>query len=284
MMLTVLKYLGYLLLLVLVTAITLSLLNLTKIRYNRLVDQGLSRNQTSSIELLKEEDILNLPLPVQQYLKYVGVIDSPKVYSYTVDFTGLFKMDEDKDFAPMTANQTSYQKDLTRLFYMKLKYKGFKVAGLHHLVDGQAVMEIKLLDLIKVVDERGDAMNQAEMVTMLNDMALFAPATLIDERITWETLDDNHVVATFTNRSYSVQATLVFNEEGQLINFISDDRYATINGQSETVRWTTPITEYKKINGFMLPHKGSAIWNYEDRQFEYIKLNIIQIEYNKGME
>jgi hypothetical protein len=112
-------------------------------------------------------------------------------------------------------------------------------------------------------------------------MAIMAPATLIDPRISWEQVDEYSVLAKFTNNEHTIEAKMFFNEEYQLINFTSDDRYALLNGVSERVRWETPITEYHEVNGLHLPYVGSAIWVFEDREFEYVKMQLEDVRYNE---
>ena len=280
---TITKTLFYILLSAMIILTLISSLNLTYRAYKGKVSDAISRNQVEKIEILQTSDLEELPTAIRNYLNYVGVVGHEKVHSYKLDITGEFKMDEDKNFSPVQIRQSSFQDDFTRLFYMKMHMKGIKIAGLHHLVNKKAVMEIKLLDVFKIVDERGEAMNQAELVTVFNDMAIMAPATLIDDRITWEEIDDYQVIGILTNGDDTISAKLFFNELGQLINFISEDRYATINGKSEKVRWETPITEYHKVNGLNLPYKGTAKWVYEDRTFTYIKMQLNTVTYNEGL-
>lgn len=93
-------------------------------------------------------------------------------------------------------------------------------------------------------------MGIAETVTFFNDMCCMAPATLIDPRIKWLETDDNKVRASFTNNGITIYAWLYFNEKGELINFISNDRYAADAGKN--LPWSTPLKEYKEINGYRL--------------------------------
>lgn len=254
-------------------------------RYKRLADQYAIPNIPTTVELITEEDLQHLPIPVQQYLEYVGVIGTPKVYDYHITFSGNFKMSETQDFAAFKAEQISYSTDISRFFYMTLSYKGITFAGLHEFKDGTAEMRIRLLDVFQIVKNTGEQMNQAETVTIFNDMVIMAPATLMDSRITWETISDTEVIGTFTNEGITISARLIFNDDHQLVNFISDDRYvATSDGENVLVTWSTPITEYKEQNGLLLPYKGSAIWHYDDHDFEYIKLVLETVEYNKNIE
>jgi hypothetical protein len=88
-------------------------------------------------------------------------------------------------------------------------------------------------------------------------MCLLAPATLIDSRITWEAIDDTFSRATFTNEGVSSQATLYFNAKGQLVNFISDDRYAV--SDMKRYRFSTPVSGYKNFKGFEVMSFGEAV-------------------------
>lgn len=256
----------------------ISKLNVTKREYDRLVIQHNSiPNQISNIT---EEDLDKLPQIVQDYLHYVGVVGSPKVYRYEVEMTGEMKLDETKEFSPVTILQTSTVNPDVRLFYMDMTYNGLKISGLHHYEDEQAIMKVKILDVFKVVDEAGEYMDQAETVTIFNDMCLLAPGSLIDDRIEWTEIDSTTVEASFTNKEITIHATLYFASDGRLINFISNDRYAIIDGTPILVPWSTPISEYHIVNGLNLPYKGKAIWHFTDYDFTYITLTIEDVTYN----
>ena len=117
-----------------------------------------------------------------------------------------------------------------------------------------------------------------ETVTFFNDLCLFAPGALIDERISWETIDGHSVKAYFENNGVTISAVLQFNEKGQLVNFESNDRYAV--SEMKKYPFSTPIKDYKNINGYNVPTFGKAIWQYPDGEFVYGKFNLISIEYN----
>lgn len=93
-------------------------------------------------------------------------------------------------------------------------------------------------------------------------MCLMAPAALIDKRIEWTDIDSLSSKATFTNGINKITATLYFNELGQLINFISDDRYAI--GDMKQYRFSTPVKDYTQINGRNIWNYGETIWHYPD--------------------
>ncbi len=81
-------------------------------------------------------------------------------------------------------------------------------------------------------------------------MCCMAPATLIDKRIKWIETDGDNVKAEFTNNNITISAWLYFNDHGELINFISEDRYAYDDNKiMRKLPWHTPLKDYKEVDG-----------------------------------
>lgn len=230
-----------------------------------------------SEEIILEKDIVHLPIPIQKYLEYAGVLGKPKVNTVKVIFKGEMR-EKGKDWFAFTSEQYNFFRKPTRLFFMKANFKGLPTQGYHRYKEGKASMLIKLLSLFPVVDIKSPAMFKTETVTFFNDMCLFAPAALIDERIQWQTLDDFSVKAIYTNGKVTISAILYFNENGQLINFVSEDRMDVNSNQK--VPFSTPVTKYGIINGYNLPIAADAVWHFPDGDFVYGKFYLEGIQYN----
>ncbi len=231
----------------------------------------------SNDEPITEKDLEPLPPIVQRYLKYVGVVGRPKVHNFRIVFEGEMR-DKGKDWFLFTSEQHNFIKAPTRLFFMKAKVKGVPTHGYHSYQNEDARMQIKLLSLFSVVDISGEELFAAETVTFFNDLCLFAPAALIDKRIEWEVIDDTSVKATYTNNATKISAILYFNDEGQLENFVSNDSIAV--SEMKTFPFSTPIKNYRDMNGCNLPTYGEAVWHYPEGQFSYGRFNIKSIQYN----
>jgi hypothetical protein len=63
-----------------------------------------------------------------------------------------------------------------------------------------------------------------------------------------------------------------------LVNFISEDRWAVAD--MKQYPFSTPVSNYRNINGYNLPTYGEAIWHYPDGEFIYGKIEIKDIECN----
>ncbi|MBK6347705.1 MAG: hypothetical protein IPF68_17565 [Bacteroidales bacterium] len=241
--------------------------------------EALSRTGKQTSNLLTESDILHLPLPVRSYLRYSGVLNRPKVMSAKITFEGQMH-GKGKDWMDIRSTQYNFYDTPTRLFYMTAKMKGLTVPGYHAYKNGIATMKVSLFGLFPVVNAKGKEMNQAETVTLFNDMCLMTPATLIDNRIRWEEIDSLSSKAIYTCNGITISAILHFNEKGQLINFISDDRYDISDGTYKQYRFSTPVKEYRNINGINVCSKAEVIWHYPEGEFVYGKFNLRSIEYN----
>jgi hypothetical protein len=124
-------------------------------------------------------------------------------------------------------------------------------------------------------------MGIAETVTFFNDMCCMAPATLIDHRIRWLESDNKKVKAEFSSNGITITADLYFNERGELINFISEDRYAMDkNNTMKKTRWSTPLKDYKEINGHLLAGYAEAIYSYPAGDLVYGTFHLKNITYN----
>lgn len=237
-------------------------------------------NNLLSTDILTEKDIAHLPLIVQNYLHYTKSVGQAKVKNFKAEFVGGMRAKPEDKYMKLQSVQYNFYQKPSRYFYMTASKMGLPATGLHLYQNETATFEVRLLNWFKVVDAKGDKMNQAETVTLLNDMCFIAPATLIDTRIKWEVINDTTVSALFKNGSVSVSAVLYFNKKGELVNFISNDRYDTDGKKYISYPWATPVEDYQMINGYLLPSKAKLIYQRPDGDFIYGELEYKSVKYN----
>lgn len=234
-----------------------------------------------ALTALEKQETAHLPACVQKYLDYTGAIGRSKPQNVCIEFDAeMYRKPGDK---PMKAYSVQYNfyGNYSRLFLMKASKMGIPFRALHIYKNGQASFRVRIAELFKVVDLRGDELTKAETVTLLNDMCVFVPGALVDNRLTWSEIDSLSAKVTLTNGKYVVSALLYFNVSGELINFVSDDRSAVQDdGTMKEVRWTTPVSDYKEFDGRMVPTAGRTIWHYPEGEFTYGVFRLKNIEYN----
>jgi hypothetical protein len=264
--------------LIMVVGIISRLLSITKIYKTEVIKE--LKSESFERDTLTQADIDFLPQPIQKYLNYVGVIGKEKIHNVRVSFVGDFKLDIKQNWMKCKAEQYDFFENFNRMFYIKVNMFGVPVEGRDLYYKGKGNMLIRLASLITIANDKGPEMDIAEMVTLFNDMCLFAPASLIDKRIQWQTIDSLTVKGIFEKNGQKVSAVLFFNEKGELINFTTNDRYYISGKNYKKVEWSTPVKNYSKFAGIKVPVEAEAIWHFTEGDFCYAKFKLKEIEYN----
>jgi len=239
--------------------------------------RGIRRTAPLAAETITEQDLEHLPLPVQKYLQRSGVVGMPRVKNVKAVFSMKMRSPKSQWFT-LQATQFCFFDQYQRHFYMDATLQGLTAKGYHSYHDHTACMQVKLLGFIPIITVENDTLFKAETVTLLNDMCLLAPATLISSDIRWSTIDTSTVQAEFTNGTCTVTATLKFNAKGDLENFYSDDRFDITT--KTTHRFSTPVENYQKMGARRLVKNAQARWHYPDGEFTYAQLTLDSIAYN----
>ena len=84
-----------------------------------------------------------------------------------------------------------------------------------------------------------------------------------------------------TNNGITISAWLYLNEKGELVNFVLENRSALgKNGETVKLKWSTPMRDYKDINGYRLASYAEAIYTYPEGDFTYATFTLKDIGYN----
>lgn len=231
----------------------------------------------SQTRVITQADLEKLPMPVANYLDSCGWLGKEIPRNFYLSFSGDFSLKEGKYIKVKTEQYNWIDQIPTRIFLIS----NWMFGGRHHYDEKGAYMLIKLLGRFKIVNAKGIEMDQSELVTYLNDLFILAPGALVDAPIIWKTIDDYTVKATISQFGHTVSAEVFFNHQYELVNFISHDRYASMDGKNlKLLPWSTPMKDYTEINGIKVPSYGEAIWHYPDRKFVYAKFHISDAKWN----
>jgi len=232
-------------------------------------------------KVVTEDDIRDLPEPVQRYLRYTGIIGRQRAAFVRLKQTGAMRPKPDGKWFPLKAEE-----------YYTVDNPGFVWKGRMAIaplisaeaqdmyLNGQGNMHVKLISAINIVNAKGKDMDEASLMRYFNEMQWF-PSSLVSGNVKWEAIDANSARSTLTDRDMTVSALFCFDKEGKITNFIAERGRSTDGGKVVRTTWSTPISEYGTYgNGLRLPSKGEAIWHLDSGEFSYIKLEITEVEYD----
>ena len=248
--------------------------------YRREVDQRMA--ETSSTPLVSERDLGTLPEPVRQYLRVAGTVGQPRVHHFKAAWRGRIRAAPDDAWMDFTAEQHNFLDEPARLFSMHAVKGGMPVDVLHIFRRDSATMRVRLLSLVPLANASGPELNRAETVTLFNDLCLLAPAALVDPAIRWDPIDPNSVRAHYTVGSSTISAVLSFNDAGELVDFVSEDRMvASPDGRQFTRRrWSTPVSHYRTFGQRRVSTRGQGLWHRPESDFVYIELELTDLQTN----
>jgi hypothetical protein len=169
-----------------------------------------------------------------------------------------------------------------RVFLMDATRSGLPVDVFHAFRARVASMRVRLLSFVPMVDASGPDLDRAETVTLLNDLCLLAPGALVGSTVRWESIDARSARVHYTVGPNTVSAHLSFNETGELVDFVSDDRLmASPDGQRLTPqRWSTPIGDYRQFGSRRAAARGEGRWHLPDGEFVYLEIELLDLDIN----
>ncbi len=238
--------------------------------------------QAPNRQLVTEADLNHLPDPVQRYLRRAEVVGRARVNDFRATFIGRIRSGPDSAWMTFTADQLDILDTPRRFFFMNARMKGLPVDVLHTFDDNGATMRVRLLSVHTMVDAHGAELTRAETVTLFNDLCVFAPGALVTAHVTWDPVNAHRVVAHFTVGVNTVTAALEFDDDGDLVDFSSDDRAAgSTDGRTFTrVRWTTPVRDYARVGPARVATRAETRWHPTTGAWTYGEFELTSLAYN----
>lgn len=102
----------------------------------------------------------------------------------------------------------------------------------------------------------------------------------LSDYIHWEPLDTHAARARSSLHGKQFSAVLRFNDIGELVDFVTEDRYRSVGKASQQTKWSTPLRGYRNVNGVCIPSEDDARWHLPEGEFPYIHVTIGEIRYD----
>jgi hypothetical protein len=253
--------------------------------YRAQVREALARAPAAR-PLLGEEDLRNLPAPVRAYLRASGAVGQPQVGALRATWRGRIRAGASEPWMSFRAEQLNVYEERapTRLFFMDATMKHLPIDVFHRFVGDAATFRVRLLSAFTMVDAKGPEMDRAETVTLFNDLCILAPSRLVDPAIRWEAIDAHRARARYTRGKETIAAELVFDDAGELVDFVSDDRTAaSADGKRFTPRrWRTPVQSHRTLGPRRVMSRAEARWVTASDDFAYLELELVDLAYDVG--
>ncbi|MAP54779.1 DUF6544 family protein [Altibacter sp.] len=234
--------------------------------------------------ILEAEKIQELPVSVQKWLAHSAVLGKPITHTVRLKQRGEMKTTVDGSWMPFSANQ--YVNLVNPGFVWTTRVQMVKpvtLLGRDKLYRSESEMRISIEGLYRVVEEGPhEKIDLGAMQRFLGEMCWY-PSFAVSKFVRWEEVDSRSAKATLRLGDKEVSGLFVFSEEGKLLTFEAD-RYYGGTEDSKKEKWIITIDSYKEFKGRNIPNKCIAMWKLETGDFTWLKLEILEVDYNTTHE
>ncbi len=255
-------------------------------RFNRMTD-----NETKNIVLnvsfkenhiINGQDIINLPQPVQKWLRLSGVIGKEEIKLAYVKQKALIKLKpEQKEWYSAKSIQYITTEKPAFIWTVDMDMMPLiKIKGRDKSVEGKGDMLIKLNSLINVVNEKGEKLDEGALQRYLAEI-VWSPSSVISPLIEWEEIDSLSAKAIINYKGTVASGTFYFNEKGDFVKFTTI-RYKDNTQESKRYPWVITVQEYNTFEGIRVASKMKVTWELEKGDWTWLDLEIQDIKYNKN--
>ena len=230
--------------------------------------------------VISENDVLHLPQIVRKWLFNSGTMGNPKVQTVRLKQVGTMRTKPNSNWMPFEAMQYFNTKRPSFVWQTKVSAMPLiTMMGRDKLMDGKGEMLIKLAGLLPVVNVSDNLkINSGAMLRYLAEICWF-PSAVLNDYITWKTVDSNSAKATFNYKNQSVSGIFTFNDNGDFTSFKAY-RYYGNNKNSQLEKWQITVDDYKVFHDIKIPSQCKVSWQLKDGDFNWLNVEIIDIDYN----
>ncbi|WP_139316553.1 DUF6544 family protein [Algoriphagus marinus] len=240
-----------------------------------------SGSTTSGEKIFSEDEIQDLPKPVRNWLLHCGAIGKPKTRIGKLTQVAQMKMKPDqKDWFEANALQYTVVDPPAFNWTVDMKMNPFLwIKGRDSFKAGKGEMLIKLNSLFNLVNANGPKIDEGALQRFLGEMVWF-PSLAVSPFVSWEELDELSAKATLDYQNTKGSGTFYFNEAGDFVKFIAF-RFQGDNPNEARKEWILTVEKYAVFEGIKVPSKMKASWNLEQGEWNWLKLEIKNLEYNQ---
>jgi hypothetical protein len=243
-------------------------------QFNKEVKTLFAQSKNISTKTFHYQQLEDLPAPVQCYFKHVLKEGQAYINYVRITHDGQFKTGQEKDWINISGEQ--YFTVQKPGFIWKGTTTMFTARDMYMADKGRLV--VSLLGLINIVDGKGEAYNQGELLRWLAENVWFPTNLLPSENLHWLPIDAHTAQLTFDYQGLALFYRVRFNEIGEITQ-METQRYMD---EKSLETWIGKLSNYQEINGIIIPTMIEASWKLEKGEFSYAKFRVKKIQYDKA--
>jgi len=229
-----------------------------------------SEENTRANQKSSKYKINDLPECMQKFYSYTGLMKKADSRHVSFDFKDAdFVNIEMKKILKIDYSEHIFADVPARFAFIDSSLFGIPFQGLDSFIDGKGGMKGVIAKNITIFNQRGVEMDRSALVTWLAEI-IFMPSELLNGDIEIKELDKNSVNVSIKYANMNVSGIYKFKDNGELYEFITDDRAISYtDGRFDHRKWSSLYEEYTDKGGLRLPNRLRAAWHLDNEDLVY---------------
>lgn len=231
--------------------------------------------------LVVTPDMLDeLPVPVQRYLNWTGVVGRPWISAAYVKQVGQFRLGFDKPWMPLSAEQIFSTNPPGMVWNARFKMAGLPLMRARDSYrDGEGHMFGKAAGLVTIFDDKGEELTLGTLTRYLSEL-IWLPIAFLGDNITWVAVDDSTADVSLTDHGRTVSGRMVFDDEGRPLRFEAM-RFRGDGSHYVLTPWQATNDEFGRRDGLNIPVRSAITWQLPEGELTYGHFQIETVAYNR---
>jgi len=231
--------------------------------------------------LITEEDLATLPIPISRYIRFSGLIGLKKISTMRIVHSGAFKPGANKKFMPVKGEYSLTTKMPSFSWFGKVAmFPGLTFSAFDSYYNGHGRMTVKLLSTFKIVDVDSKEIGLSAFGRCVAEMTLVPSFFLDNKKVKWLSSDSTKAECQITDLDLIANAQLYFNKNGSLDKIVVDRYFDRDNGEATLEKFTAKGQDIKDFNGLKLGSVVDGYWNLKEGDLHYVHFIIEKVEFN----
>ncbi len=222
-----------------------------------------------------------LPACVRRYLDRAIPADAKTLSSAELHIDGEIRPTPKADWRELRAREVVVINKPALIWDAVIKTRKTRRSAQLIYVDETGLGSIKLFGVIPFMESHGDEADISLLSRFLTEAVWFPAALAPGGPISWKSLDENSARAVIRDGALQASATFRFDENGDVADVSSDDRYRDYRGSFVHEHFVMRCAAYKEFAGFRLPSQVSFAWQNHmgsGQEFEYARFTLRDID------
>src|SRR5665647_320133 len=196
-------------------------------KFRKQANQIIIEAGRQDLNLITEEDLATLPLPIARYIRFLGLVGLTKISTMRIVHSGSFKPGVNKKFMHVKGEYSLTTKKPSFSWFGKVAMvPGLTFSAFDSYFNGHGRMTVKLLSTFKIVDVDSKEIGLSAFGRCVAEMTLVPSFFLDNEKVKWLSYDSLKVECQITDLDLITNAQLYFNKNGSLDKIVVDRYFA----------------------------------------------------------